>query len=365
MIETGPRVFEVEKGNLHHTRTHHMAERALKDGEVRILIDAFALTSNNITYAVFGEAMKYWSFFPTEDEAWGRVPVWGFGTVNESLNEDIDPGERYFGYFPMGTELIVQADNVRGHGFDDVSPHRAGLATVYNQYTRVSADPAYRADYEAQQMLFRPLFLTSFLIDDQLAEADFHGASQVILSSASSKTAMALAYLLKKRGVKVIALTSQRSRAFCRSSRVYDDIVLYDEAKDGLPEAASVFVDFAGNAAVRRAVHEKLKDGLKASVMVGATDWKSTQDSPDADPLPGPAPAFFFAPDRGAKRVDDWGGEEFSRRVSEALLDFYEPASQWIKPVRGIGDEAIVECYQRVLNDEALPSEGFILSYVL
>lgn len=365
MINTGPRVFEVSKSDLHLTRSFPMAERALQDGEVRLLIDAFAFTSNNVTYAAFGEAMKYWSFFPAEEDSWGRIPVWGFATVNESLNEEIDPGERYFGYFPMATELIVKPDNVRESGFVDGSGHRRGLPPIYNQYTRVSADPGYKADYENQQMLFRPLFLTSFLIDDQLAEFDFYGAKSVYLSSASSKTAMALAYLLKKRDIRVVALTSRRSRNFCKSSRLYDEIVLYEDIADHEVPDAGVYVDFAGNPKVRRALHTKMGDALKASVMVGATNWEETAAGDEDAPLPGPTPQFFFAPDQGAKRVEDWGGEEFSRRVSLALLEFYEPASQWIKPVRGMGDEAISEFYERVLNDEALPSEGFILSYDL
>ena len=49
-------------------------------------------------------------------------------------------------------------------------------------------------------MLFRPLFTTSFLIDDFLADADYFGGKQVIFSSASAKTAYAAAQLLKARG---------------------------------------------------------------------------------------------------------------------------------------------------------------------
>ena len=44
--------------------------RPLAPGEARLRIDRFALTSNNITYAAFGDAMKYWQFFPSADTAW-------------------------------------------------------------------------------------------------------------------------------------------------------------------------------------------------------------------------------------------------------------------------------------------------------
>ncbi|MBC7103757.1 MAG: DUF2855 family protein [Parvibaculum sp.] len=39
-------------------------------------IEKFALSANNITYAVAGDMLNYWSFFPAE-EGWGKIPVWG------------------------------------------------------------------------------------------------------------------------------------------------------------------------------------------------------------------------------------------------------------------------------------------------
>ena len=67
------------------------AVEPLADGEARLRIDAFALTSNNVTYAAFGEAMKYWQFFPCGDAAWGCIPVWGFAEVVESRAAGVEP----------------------------------------------------------------------------------------------------------------------------------------------------------------------------------------------------------------------------------------------------------------------------------
>ena len=39
--------------------------------QVLLRVDEFALTANNITYAVAGESMRYWDFFPAE-EGWGN-----------------------------------------------------------------------------------------------------------------------------------------------------------------------------------------------------------------------------------------------------------------------------------------------------
>ena len=71
----------VRKDHLPTTRLETQEDTALADGQVRVRVDSFALTSNNITYAAFGDAMNYWQFYPTGQDGWGIGPVWDFGTV--------------------------------------------------------------------------------------------------------------------------------------------------------------------------------------------------------------------------------------------------------------------------------------------
>ena len=75
----------VRKDDLHASRLHSAADQPLADGQVRVRIERFALTANNITYAAFGSAMHYWDFFPSGEADWGIIPVWGFATVSHSL----------------------------------------------------------------------------------------------------------------------------------------------------------------------------------------------------------------------------------------------------------------------------------------
>ena len=97
--------LSIERRDLHRTRWDESPARALDDGEVRLRIERIALTANNITYAAFGDAMRYWDFFPTGDAATGCLPVWGFAEVAESRHEAVQPGERVYGYFPLADEL--------------------------------------------------------------------------------------------------------------------------------------------------------------------------------------------------------------------------------------------------------------------
>jgi hypothetical protein len=228
---------------------------ALAEGEVLVAVDKFAFTSNNVTYAAFGDAMQYWDFFPAP-EGFGRVPVWGFGDVVASANPALKVGERIYGYLPMSSHVILKADHIKPAGFVDVSAHRAHLAAVYNQYTRVAGDQSYDASHESEQALLRPLFMTAFFIDDLIADNDFFGAKAVVLTSASSKTALGVAYLLSQnRDVEVIGLTSPGNSDFVKSTGYYDRVVHYDDIASIPADLKVVFVDMAGNAKVISNLH--------------------------------------------------------------------------------------------------------------
>jgi Protein of unknown function (DUF2855) len=254
----------------------------------------------------------------------------------------------------------VIPDRVDQRGFVDASPHRSGLPSAYNSYARVEADPAYDARYEDQQMLLRPLFITSFLIDDFLDDNGFFDASAVVLSSASSKTAIGTAFLLGQRdGIEVIGLTSPTNAGFVEELATYDRVITYD-AIDSLPEGTAVYVDMSGNAAVRHSVHHHYRDGLRHDSVVGDTHWD--QPGGGAPELPGPQPAFFFAPDRLGKRTKEWGQKDFDARLGDAWHRFVHWSDQWLKVVRGNGPEVVERVYLELLAGRTDPSVGHVLS---
>src|SRR6266436_347910 len=115
---------------------------ALPADALLVKVDRFALTANNITYAVLGDQLKYWQLFPAP-EGFGNIPVWGFGDVIASRHSGVAEGERLFGYFPMATHLVIEAADVGKRSLRDAAAHRQGVAPVYNAYARVSGDPAF------------------------------------------------------------------------------------------------------------------------------------------------------------------------------------------------------------------------------
>jgi Protein of unknown function (DUF2855) len=333
----------------------------LKEGEVLFKVDEFAFTANNITYAAFGDAMKYWDFFPA-DEGWGRVPVWGFGDVIASNAKGIDTGERFYGYFPMSTHFVAQAVRVSDAGFFDGAAHRSELSPVYNNYLRTTADEGYVAEREAEQSLLRPLFTTSWLIDDFLDDNQFFGASNVVLSSASSKTSLGLAQVLTSRTgdrPRVIGLTSSRNVGFVEGVGYYDEVVAYDDIAKMSLDGNVAFVDMAGDVNVRSAIHNHFADRLTCSCAVGGTHW---EQGGGGEGLPGATPTFFFAPSQIQKRNKDWGAVELQARIAKAWAKFLASVDGWMKVERDRGLDATGQVYSDVLEGKTAPEKGMIVS---
>lgn len=332
----------------------------LEPGEVVFRVDRFAMTANNITYAQVGDMIGYWKFFPAQEDGWGRIPVMGFADVVRSNHADVPEGDRVFGFFPMSSHLVIQADRVSPAQYSDVTAHRAASAPVYRTYTRVSGDPLYAPDREDEHMLLWGLFMTSFMVDDFMADNDLFGARTFVISSASSKTAIALAYMLSQQGRgEVIGLTSPRNAAFVEGLGFYNRTVTYDDVDSLAADVPTAFIDHAGNGEVMSAVHHRLRDNLKYSGIVGATHWGATRN---AGALPGPAPAMFFAPTQIQKRNEEWGSEGLQKRVGEAWVKFRDSSSAWLTVSRGYGPDAVERVYKETLEGRAKPSEGHVLS---
>lgn len=351
----------VDRVDLHRGEIVEVHAPDLEPGQARLAVDAFALTANNVTYAAIGDLLQYWSFFPAPD-GWGRVPVWGYADVVESTVGDVPVGTRLYGYLPMSDELVITPGRVGPDELFDLSPHRAPMAATYNRYVRVPAGDDRDPAAEARQMLLYPLFFTSFLIDDSLADGGLAGATTVVVSSASSKTAIGTAFQLRSRDVEVVGLTSPANEAFVRGLDLYDRVVTYDHL-DSLGDGPAAYVDIAGNAGVKAAVHRHYGAALTASMIVGDTHWDDAAGGGDAaEPLPGPEPAFFFAPSQITKRNEDWGREGLQERVDAAWTAYTAWADGWLTIERRVGAEAALATFEELVDNRADPSVGFIVS---
>src|SRR4051812_15012876 len=226
-----------------------------------------------------GETMRYWDFFPAPD-GWGKVPVWGYADVVRSECDGVATGERIFGYLPIATHVVLQPGDVTPTRFVDAAPHRADLAGVYQRYGRVAAEPGYDPAHEDEHALWRPLFMTSFGAADFLADNELFGATNVVFSSASSKTALGIAHLLSRSrpsGCRVTGLTSSGNAAFCADTGYYDDVLVYADLESLPRDSPVLLVDLAGDDGLRRRLETHLGDSLAQTCVIGATHWQARE----------------------------------------------------------------------------------------
>ncbi|HUH73961.1 MAG TPA: DUF2855 family protein [Chitinophagales bacterium] len=346
----------VNRKDFHDFRISKTTPKSIEDGQILLKINQFAFTSNNITYAAVGEKVGYWNFFPVSEEE-GIIPVWGFADVVESKSEEIIVGERFYGYYPMASHVVLLPTEIKNGNFTDGSSHRTSLPPIYNHYVNTKSDPGYSVEGEAFQSIFRPLFTTSFLIEDLFFDNNFFGSKNIILTSASSKTATGLAFLLNQRkaehDINIIGLTSSEHKEFVTKLGFYDEVYTYDSL-DKIELEKSSIVDFSGNNQTQSELQEKLGDHLLYNCLVGMVDWQNR----------GKAAAngiFFFAPTQANKRMKDWGPKVFQEKLSKAWISFTQNAENWMTIKETTTTEALSDLYIKMLDGNVDPSVGHIV----
>ncbi|UOY08126.1 DUF2855 family protein [Muricauda sp. SCSIO 64092] len=335
----------------------------LLPNQVLLEIDQFSFTSNNITYGVVGKQMNYWKFFPTQS-SYGIIPVWGLANVVISNHPDVQVGQRFYGYYPMSSHLLVTVNNVGSKGFVDNTKHRQALPSIYNFYVNTEQDPTFTPETEKLISIFRPLFVTSFLIDAHLAEQNFYKTSQILITSASSKTAQALACLLAFRKKKnalnwnLLGLTSKRNMEFVGQLEWYDQVMSYDSIAQLNSNEKFVVIDFSGNHNTQFQLQRFLNKNLVYNCLVGLVDWQNLEGE---NPLPEKG-EFFFAPTHAEKRREEWGVSGFQQKIGIAWLQFMEVVQSTISIKEHIGVQELEKLYSDMLNGKIDPKYGNIVS---
>jgi hypothetical protein len=327
-----------------------------KTNEVILEIENYAFTANNITYAVTGDTLGYWNFFPTK-EPYGIVPVWGFANVISSKNENISVRDKYYGYFPMSKYLKVLPEKVNSFGFIDDSNHRKTLPFVYNHYLKVIKNVDESLEYYP---LIKPLFLTSFLNYFFLKDENFFECDQIILTSASSKTALSLAFLLSKNKLedkkKIIAITSEKNIKFLSSMEFYDTVLSYNDIEKKLTASKSIIIDFAGNSDYLKKLSDHLGDSLKHVCLIGLADWSSKTDFKSI-----PNSKFFFAPDHAERRYKTMGVKKTTLLADNLLKEFILKIKNHIKLKYLNNPKELHELYLKSLKGKIDPSKGYMV----
>ena len=358
--------FQTHKRDFSKTQIVDYTDKPLEDGEVRCAVQNYSFTANNITYAVVGDRIRYWEFFPpqnSDNAEWGVIPVWGFAEVVESKSEEIAIGEKIFGYFPPATSLTIKPTRVSATSLIDATDHRSSLPPAYNVYRRVTNEAGYNPSFDNERMLLSPLYLTAFCIDDMFQDRDWFGAEQVVIISASSKTSIGTAYAIAEndKSPTLIGLTSSRNIDFVKSISLYESVVDYKDIETIDATKPTVIVDMSANGEVLGRLHKHLGDNMKVCSNVGITHWDDANMGPD---FIAERSEQFFAPGHIVKRIKDWGGRQFDEKSTQFVVSASAKSKQWLEINKVVGLAGLDSVYADVLNGKASPKEGIIISMI-
>lgn len=358
--------FLVRRNDLSQSRVDQVELPPLQLGQALLRIERCALTANTLSYAASADQLGFWEFFPAP-EGWGRVPTWGYAEVVESLHPELRVGERIFGYVPLSSHMVIDVNVPTAKTVSDGSAHRSHLPAVYNLYHR---DPLRGADQRDRRALLEPVFLMSFVMDDDFKEHCEYGAKSLIIIGASSKTSLGMAYLLKRRGAgRIVGLTAAANVDFVMSTGFYDEVLPYAEIGKLVELDSAASADMTGNADILRQVHEALGDKLRKSFLIGIahSGGKALTVVPgdggdeSVAALPGPVPEFAFGPDYVRDRVGAWGQDAFQSRVDEASEEFVAGSARWLDITYIDGAAATQAAYEDIIRGRVHPSTGLIV----
>ena len=155
----------------------------------------------------------------------------------------------------------------------------------------------------------------------------------------------------------MVGLTSPANAAFVEGLDVYDSVLTYDAA-DSLPRGRSVYVDLAGDPAVRAALHGHLGEALAADLIVGASHWDSLGDPGD---LRRPRARALLRPGPGRASERRTGAPTgLQQRIGESLDAFGEWLSGWLRVERGSGPEHLERTYLDLVDGKVDPAVGHV-----
>ncbi len=352
--------LQIHRKDYRQTRVVQV-NRELAPGQALISIDRFALTANNVGYALSGDFIGYWGYYPTDDQEWGNLCVWGVGVVTDAGDTGLDVGERIYGFWPMASEVVVQPGNVREGSFDDVAEHRVNLPPLYNRYQRLQNEPPQFQALENARSVYFPLFMTGYVLYDFLSADDWFGSSQIIIGSVSSKTGYGLASFIKESDYQgeVIGLTSPGNVEFVESLGVCDQVVTYGNEAE-IKSIPSTYIDMSGDVGVRSRLHHHLKGMLVNDQMVGGTHWDQTGKNEE---LPGAKTQFFFAPGHFARRDEEWGKGKLAGLCMQKVGELVVKLADNLDYTFIHGEQGVNEIWQAMLDNKVSGKQGIICSF--
>jgi hypothetical protein len=346
-------VLEADRADaFEHTRI--VSDRLPDDPDALVLeVLRFSLATNNLGYVMLGDVLRSWDAYPSPSPGWGRVPVWGAARVLAAPRGVADVGTVVTGYLPMATHTALRAAAVP-EGVLAVDQPRAAMLPIYR---RLTTAPPVLAQWDEHQIDVDTVLLAVFPFATLLARDLQQQTDRVVVSSASSRSAAALARLLSGAGIAVTGLTSARHRAAVESFGVYENVLTYDDIA-ALPIGGDVvYADLAGSAEVGAALGTRLGSRLAATVVVGGTHLRSWSAGAPQDPTV----SVFNTGDREQELAAELGQEAVEQLYLAARIDLNGWACPWLQVRTLSGLEAADATWRDIAAGRSDPLSAVVI----
>lgn len=342
MAETARWELLVKRDDLNVTEVRQIATPELDADQVELAVERLALTTNNVTYARWGDTgPSFWNAFPATDPAWGRLPAWGFARVARSRHSDFSVGDRFFGLVPSASHHVVLPAPV-ARGFVDTTPDRRFPHPWYQTF-RPAGDVDHRDD---RRTLLRPIYPASFHGADFVAGKAGNGGLTVLLTSASSKVAIGIAHRLHgNSNVRTVGFTSEHNRDFVAGLGLYDAVAGYRDLPAVTIDGPVACVDIAGDNEVLTAIHGTFRESLVHIALLG---WTHSAQPPSD--LADPAPEIFFAPGVEGMTIEAEGEDAFFARYQAAEDEFIDATESWLTVTNHGGPDAVAAVFRSLVD---------------
>ncbi|CAK9025715.1 unnamed protein product [Durusdinium trenchii] len=248
----------------------------LDQGEVLLKVEKFAFSHMALGYLMKGFTRTfsaYHNFYKASEENLYRSACWGFATVMESTHDKVAVGTRLYGLLPAARyQVQTVGDTIPGKKDEPSCVELAMEGVPFNlrrfQEMEVVSD-CMEPHLEDWIICTKEIYTMAYYMDEQLL-VDTGMINCVIISCASAKTALALAFCLRMRDMRyVFGLTSKDHLDFARSTDLFHEVFSYDNVASLPNNHTVVYMDFKCDGELRQQITLRMGTNLMYNMVVG------------------------------------------------------------------------------------------------
>lgn len=254
----------------------------------------------------------------------------------------------------------------------------------YRQLTFTDTDALYRADREDEMMLCKseaqlhtypfltkyrldqPLFWTSYWMEDNLHETGYRGLQNILISSASSKTAFIVAYRIHLRrksskgafNAKIVGLTSASNVEFTRKLGFYDEVYSYDQVAQVKSSGAAeewLYIDVSGNQSLNADIAKSVAPKLTVSLGMTSVEGGDATNIAKGDTSEWES---FFMPEWLAVRLKQVGAKGLKEMQKVAWAQLMDDCRSWVQIDTYRGERDVLAAYLKTVKGGVSPDRG-------